>query len=142
MSALLWVLAAVVLVAAEALSGELILLMLAGGALTTAGVDAVFDTPLWVNGVVFSASSLLLLAVVRPLAKRQLLRGPKLMTNVQALEGRPAVALTRIDDAGGRVQIDGEEWTARAMSPGEVIEVGGHVTVVQIDGATAVVWGG
>ena len=40
----------------------------------------------------------------------------------------------------GRVRIGGEEWTARAIDDSLVIPAGATVDVLQIDGATAVVY--
>jgi membrane protein implicated in regulation of membrane protease activity len=39
----------------------------------------------------------------------------------------------------GRVRIDGEVWTARALDEDQVIEAGTSVHVVDIKGATALV---
>lgn len=140
MTALLWLAAAIVLVGAEMFIGDLVLLMLGGGALAAAGVDAIFDPPIWVDGVVFAVVSVLLLATVRPVAKRHMNSRPPLLTNTEALEGRHALVTERVDARDGRVKIGGDIWSARAMTPGEVIEPGTEVTVVQIDGATAVVF--
>jgi membrane protein implicated in regulation of membrane protease activity len=37
------------------------------------------------------------------------------------------------------VKLVGEVWTARPLNDDDVFEAGDHVTVVKIDGATAVV---
>ncbi|MEO9328490.1 NfeD family protein [Gordonia aurantiaca] len=140
MSALLWLAAAIVLVVAEMFGGELVLLMLAGGAFAAAGTDFVFEPPIWVDGLVFASVSVLLLVAVRPVARRHMLNRPPVLMNTEALEGRPAIVTERVDEHDGRVKIDGDIWSARAMDPSQVIEPGTHVTVVQIDGATAVVW--
>ncbi|MDY6810902.1 NfeD family protein [Gordonia sp. HNM0687] len=142
MTALLWLVAAMLLVIAEMFVGDLVLLMLGGGALATAGVSFAFDTPIWVDGVVFAVTSVLLLGVVRPVARRHMLNRPAVLTNTEALEGRHAVVTERVDEHDGRVKIGGDVWSARTLDPGEVIEPGMEVTVVQIDGATAVVWKG
>lgn len=142
MTALVWLAVAIVLVGAEMFIGDLVLLMLGGGALAAAATDAVFDPPLWVDGVVFAVVSVLLLAAVRPVAKRHMQTRPRLLTNTEALEGRHAFVTERVDEHDGRVKIGGDVWSARTMSAGEVIEPGTEVTVVQIDGATAVVWKG
>ncbi len=142
MSALAWLAAALVLVGVEALSGELILLMLAGGALVAGGAAAVFDPPVVVDGVVFAVVSVLLLGVVRPVAKRHLLRRPALATNVEALQGKTAVVIEQVDGRGGQVRLDGSTWSARAMHETDVYETGQDVMVMAIDGATAVVWKG
>ncbi|MDS1113719.1 NfeD family protein [Gordonia westfalica] len=140
MSALLWLAAAIVLVVAEMFGGELVLLMLAGGAFAAAGVDFVWEAPLWVEGLVFAVVSVLLLVAVRPVAKRHMLTRPAVLMNTEALEGQPAVVTEKVDRHDGRVKIGGDIWSARTMDPAQVIEPGTHVTVVQIDGATAVVW--
>ena len=140
MSALLWLAAAIVLAIAEMFGGELVLLMLAGGALAAAGVDFVWEPPLWVDGLVFAAVSVLLLVAVRPIAKRHMLNRPAVLMNTEALEGRPAVVTETVDGDDGRVKIGGDIWSARSVDPAQVLEPGTHVTVVEIDGATAVVW--
>ena len=40
------------------------------------------------------------------------------------------------------VKLDGDVWTARPLDPTEVYTAGTTVTVMKIDGATAVVWKG
>lgn len=140
MSALVWLAVAVVLIIAEMIVGDLVLLMLGGGALAAAGTEYLFDPPLWVTGVVFAVVSLLLVLGVRPVAKRHMLSRPRVLTNTEALEGKHAVVTEIVDDHDGRVKLDGEIWSARVLEPGDVIEPGTEVTVVQIDGATAVVW--
>jgi membrane protein implicated in regulation of membrane protease activity len=50
------------------------------------------------------------------------------------------VVLQRVDQNGGRVKIGGEEWSARAYMPDQVLEPGTEVEVVQIEGATALVY--
>ncbi|MFE0747909.1 NfeD family protein [Gordonia sp. NPDC058843] len=140
MSALLWLAAAIVLTVAEMFGGELVLLMLAGGAFAAAGVDFAFEPPLWVDGLVFALVSVLLLVAVRPIARRHMLNRPAVLMNTEALAGRHAVVTEQVDVNDGRVKIDGDVWSARAMDPTQVLEPGTHVTVVEIDGATAVVF--
>ncbi|MDL9935857.1 NfeD family protein [Gordonia sp. ABSL1-1] len=139
MSALVWLGVAILFVIAEMMAGELVLLMLGGGALAAAGV-ALLDPPLWVEVVVFAVISVLLLVGVRPVAKRHLMSRPRVLTNTEALTGRQALVTEPVDEHDGRVKIGGEVWSARALNPGETLAPGEHVTVVEIDGATAVVW--
>jgi membrane protein implicated in regulation of membrane protease activity len=61
-------------------------------------------------------------------------------TGAAALEGAKAVVLQRVDGRGGRVKIGGEEWSARSYMPDEEFDVGTEVEVVQIQGATALVY--
>ena len=72
--ALIWLIAALALAGAEALTGDLFLLMLGGGALAAAGSSLVFDD-LWVDGAVFLVVSVLLLVLVRPALRRHFTSG-------------------------------------------------------------------
>ena len=136
--ALIWLIAALALAGAEALTGDLFLLMLGGGALAAAGSSLVFDD-LWVHGAVFLVVSVLLLILVRPALRRQFLSGKGMPEPVKALEGKSALVLDRVARHEGQVKLDGEIWTARPFNDSDVYEPGDHVTVVHIDGATAVV---
>jgi membrane protein implicated in regulation of membrane protease activity len=75
-----------------------------------------------------------------PALRRRFAAGPGLAEPVRALEGRNALVLDRVAMYGGQVKLDGETWTARPLNHDDVYEPGDHVTVVRIDGATAVVW--
>ena len=77
---------------------------------------------------------------MRPLARGHLHMPPAIRTGTAALEGAHAVVLQRVDDNGGRVRIGGEEWSARAYMPDQVLEPGTQVEVVKIEGATALVY--
>lgn len=138
--AVLWLIAGVVLVAAEALSGDFVLVMLGVAALAAAGVD-VLGAPLWLDAVVFAVVSLGLIAVVRPAIKRRMNNPRELRTNVSALVGKEAFVVSEVDARGGRIRLDGEVWSARAQGD-DVFEVGERVTVIEIAGATAVVGAG
>ena len=135
---LIWLIAALALAGAEALTGDLFLLMLGGGALAAAGSSLLVDD-LWVHGAVFLVVSVLLLVLVRPALKRQFTSCKGLPEPAKALEGKSALVLDRVGRHEGQVKLDGEIWTARPFNDNDVYEPGDHVTVVHIDGATAVV---
>lgn len=139
-AALIWLIVALGLAGAEALTGDLFLLMLGGGALAAAGGAAVFDWPIWADGVVFLVVSVLLLALVRPAIRKRFSSGPALESGMEALPGKPALVLDRISRHEGQVRLEGEVWTARPLNDDDVYEPGDQVTVMKIDGATAVVW--
>ena len=136
---LIWLIAAVALAGAEALTGDLFLLMLSGGALAAAGSSWLLDWPIWADGLVFLLFSVLLLAGVRPALRRRLNSGPGLPERAKALEGKSALVLDRVARHEGQVKLDGEVWTARPYNENDVYDAGDQVTVVHIDGATAVV---
>lgn len=130
--------AAGVLAIAETLSLDLVLIMLAVAALATAGAAAL-GAPVMLQVGVFAVVSLGLVATVRPLAKRRLLPSHE-KTGIEALKGRNAVVVRTVDQHGGRVKLAGEEWSAQSYDPLQVLPIGATVQVMEIRGATAVVW--
>jgi membrane protein implicated in regulation of membrane protease activity len=96
--------------------------------------------PVWAVGFVFLLVSVLLLVVVRPVLRRRLTPGTGLPMGIKALEGKRAMVLDRVALDEGQVKLDGQVWTARPLNDGDVYEAGESVTVLHIDGATAVVF--
>lgn len=139
-AALIWLVFALVFVGAEALTGDMFLLMCGGGALATAVSSWLMDWPIWADGVVFLVVSVLLLALVRPALRRRLASTLTTPTGVKALEGKDALVLDRVVRDGGQVKLDGQVWTARPLNDSDIYEPGESVTVMHIDGATAVVF--
>src|ERR1700694_1590306 len=109
--ALIWLIAALALAGAEALTGDLFLLMLGGGALAAAGSSLLFDD-LWVHGAVFLVMSVLLLVLVRPAPRRPFMSGRGLPEPAKALEGKSALVLDRVARHEGQVKLDGAFWPA------------------------------
>jgi membrane protein implicated in regulation of membrane protease activity len=89
--------------------------------------------------LIFVAVSVALIAVVRPIAARHSAQRPQLVTGVDALKGKQAVVLERVDGSGGRIKLAGEVWSARALDTDRIYDVGQEVDVVEIEGATAIV---
>lgn len=112
--------------------------MLAVGALAAAGT-AGLGGGLVVQVLVFAVVSTALIAVVRPIATRHRADRPQLLSGVDALKGKQAVVLERVDGAGGRIKLAGEVWSARSLDTQVAYEVGQEVDVVEIEGATAIV---
>ncbi len=133
-----WVAAAVLLIAVELLSLDLVLLMLAGGAVGGA-IVAMLGGTLLAQALTAFVLSLLLLVFVRPLALRHLQVPRHTRTGVEALVGTHGLVLERVDARDGRVKLGGEVWSARASSGEVIYEAGAAVHVVRIDGATALV---
>jgi membrane protein implicated in regulation of membrane protease activity len=50
------------------------------------------------------------------------------------------VVLEPVSRHHGRIKLDGEVWTARPYNDDDLYQPGEQVTVMHIDGATAVVW--
>jgi len=137
--AIVWFIAALVLAGLELAVGEFTLLMLAGAALAAAGVSLA-GAPLWASVVAFAISAFGLLVFLRPFLRRRLAAPKALDTSPQALVGSSAVVLDSIGEHGGQVRLDGSIWSARSLDPTHTFAEGERVSVISIDGATAVVW--
>ncbi|MDQ3154762.1 MAG: NfeD family protein [Actinomycetota bacterium] len=140
MAAVVWLIAGLLLIAAEVLSGEFVLVMLGAAALAAAG-SSVLGAPVWIDVALFAVTSLALVTVARPVLKRRLGAGTGAITGIDALIGGTAIVVTAVDAHSGQVKLRGEVWTARAFDKTQVLEPGRFVTVMDISGATAVVWG-
>ncbi|MEU3507204.1 NfeD family protein [Streptomyces longwoodensis] len=106
---------------------------IAAAAAAGAGLGAVSQV------LVFVVVSVALIAVVRPIANRHRSQRPQLATGIDALRGKQAVVLERVDGSGGRIKLAGEVWSARALDGDQSYEPGQQVDVVDIEGATAIV---
>ena len=134
-----WLAVAVLLGVAELLSLDLILLMLAAGAGAGAATAAIgLGVPLQV--LVALVVSVAMLGLVRPNVVHRLHAGPELRTGPAALVGRTAVVIEPVDAHGGRIRLAGELWSARSYDETSRIPPGATVDVLEIDGATAVVY--
>lgn len=133
----IWLVIAVALCAAEALSGDFVLLMLGFGALTGVATAAITDE-LWIQLVVFAACSVALVFLARPMLLRHFHRTPPIPTGMEAVIGAHALTVEQVTSGGGLVKIGGETWSA-VSSDGRIIPTGSTVTVLAIRGATVVV---
>lgn len=104
-----------------------------------AAVTAALGGEVVAQVLVFVIVSVALIAVVRPIANRHRDQRPQHRSGIDALRGRSAVVLERVDGSGGRIKLAGEVWSARALDTDTSFEPGQSVDVVEIDGATAVV---
>jgi membrane protein implicated in regulation of membrane protease activity len=135
-----WVILAVILAAGEVASLSFFLAPFAVGAIAAALLDGAGVGAIG-QFAAFLASSLLLLAIVRPIARRHVSMPPQLRTGTAALVGETAVVLERIsnDEDVGSVRLKGQVWTARAYDDTDSYEPGSRVHVMEIRGATALV---
>jgi membrane protein implicated in regulation of membrane protease activity len=132
-----WLGLAMLLGVAELVSLDLILLMLAGGALVGAVTSLALPVPVQVFAAVLT--SVAMLALVRPNVVRRLHSGPDLVTGHDKLIGKQGVVISEVSCDAGQVRIAGEVWTARPYDDDAVIEPGARVDVFEIRGATAMV---
>jgi membrane protein implicated in regulation of membrane protease activity len=138
--ALSWLIFALALAGAELVTGDMFLVMLGGGALAAAVTAWLTNWPILGDGAVFLVVSVLLVVLVRPALRQRLTPARGLPTGIEALKGKSAVVLDRVARDAGQVKLDGQIWTARPYNDGDIYEPGDSVTVMHIDGATAVVF--
>src|SRR5437870_4286 len=114
--------------------------MFAAGAVAAAGVAA-GGLPLWVQVLAFAGVATATLAGVRPRLQRHLHQGVEATPmGVQAIEGSEGLVLEDIDLDHGVIKIEGEIWNARPYDATQTFEKGARVRVIEVKGATALVW--
>ena len=134
-----WLVAAIGLGVFEVLTLDLVLLMLAGGAVA-ALVASALGAGVTVQVLSFAFTSVVMLVFIRPYLLRNVRkRIPLVETNTAAHVGRQAVTMSVVTDRAGLVKLAGEEWSARTAAPELTFPPDTVVRVVSIDGATAIV---
>ncbi|MFJ1593072.1 NfeD family protein [Kitasatospora albolonga] len=136
---LVWLLAAAALGAAEFFTLTLVFGLLAGAALVAAVVAGV-GVGLLGQLVALGLAAVAGLAIVRPVALRHMAQAPPVHEGSDALIGKRAEVMQEVTATHGLVKVSGEEWSARALDESHVIPVGALVDVMEIEGATAVVY--
>jgi membrane protein implicated in regulation of membrane protease activity len=135
----IWVVAAVVLVVAEATTTAFVAIYFGFAALVTA-LAAVAGLPVALQLVVFGVVSVGSMALTRPALRGAFGRAAAFRTGVDAMQGRIGVVLRPIAELEpGQVKVGGETWTARSFYEGEPIPAGARIEVVRVEGVTALV---
>jgi membrane protein implicated in regulation of membrane protease activity len=136
----IWAILSVLLAVGEIFTPGLFFLGPIALAALAATLVAALGGGLLVQIIVFGVGSFAAVGLLRPLARKHLTMPRAIRTGAAALEGAKAIVLQHVDGRGGRVKIGGEEWSARSYMPDEEFDVGTEVEVVQIQGATALVY--
>jgi membrane protein implicated in regulation of membrane protease activity len=133
----MWLVAGGGLLVAEMLTVDLLFASLAFSAFMGAAAQGL-GANMAIQGLTFGVAAIISLFILRPIALKNLKkRTPDFATNVDALIGAPALAITEITDISGQVKLSGEIWSARSNTG--VISADSRLEVVAIEGATAVV---
>ena len=134
-----WLALALALGAAELASLDLILLMLAVGAIAGA-ISAGVGLPIVLQVLVAGGASIAMLALVRPNVVKRLHSGPELQLGHGKLVGRQALVTEDVTSlTPGRVKLAGEIWSAEPYDESLVIKAGETVEVLAMKGATVFV---
>src|SRR5919109_646508 len=134
----IWLIVATALVGVEVFSITFLFGPLAVAALLAALMAAVGFGPA-IQLVVFAAAAVASLAVLRPIAIAHVRTEIPARTGTAALVGQTALVLERVDANAGQVKLAGEVWSARAYDGNQSFEPGERVSVLEIQGATALV---
>ena len=133
MDAIIWLVLMVVFLMIEGASVSMVSLWFGAGALA-ALIVALIGGEIWLQVLVFFTVSIVLLAALRPLARKYLT--PKLSrTNIDSVIGQTGTVTADIDNisAQGQVRLASMEWTARSTS-GDPIPAGTLIRVDRIEG--------
>ena len=136
----IWLSLAFLLAIAEIMSLDLVLIMLAVGALAGAGIAVIAPSLWWLQILVASGVSIMMLLLLRPTLLAKVRSMPGYRSSTAKMVGSSGVATSQIDKSGGEIKVDGQSWTARPYSSDVVIEQGTEIEVYEIDGAIAVVY--
>ena len=133
----MWAVVIVILIVAELLTVDLLFASLAISAAAALTANALgYEMP--VQGIAFALFATLSLFFLRPIALKHLKKEvPGFATNMDALIGAPALALTEVNLNGGQIKLNGEVWSARSAAG--TISTNTQLSVVSIEGATALV---
>jgi membrane protein implicated in regulation of membrane protease activity len=135
----IWVVAAVVLLIAEATTSAFIAIYFGLAAIAAAAV-ALTGLGVVVQLIAFAALSVGSLTITRPALKRAIGSTALHRTGVDAMQGRIGVVTRAIGELeSGLVKVGGETWTARSFYDEEPIAEGSRVEVIKIEGVTALV---
>jgi membrane protein implicated in regulation of membrane protease activity len=134
-----WLVAAVALGVAEFFTLTLAFGLLAAAALVAAIVAGVGASVL-AQVLAFAITAGVGLLIVRPIARRQMTHPPVVREGSYALVGKKAVVLEEVTGTEGLIKLAGEVWSARALDENHVIPAGTLVDVMEIEGATAIVY--
>jgi membrane protein implicated in regulation of membrane protease activity len=134
-----WLVAAAALGVAEYFTLTLAFGLLAAAALVGALV-AGLGGGLLAQVLAFAITGAVGLLVVRPIARRQMSHPSLVREGSYALVGRKAVVVEEVTGSQGLIKLSGEVWSARALDENQVIPIGTPVDVMEIEGATAIVY--
>ena len=134
-----WLVAAAALLVAESFTLTLAFGLLAAAAVVAA-IVAGLGGALLMQVLAFAITAAVGLLIVRPIARQQMTHPSLVQEGSYALVGKKAVVVEEVTDTRGLVKLSGEMWSARAFDENQVLPPGTLVDVMEIEGATAIVY--
>ncbi|RMB59753.1 NfeD family protein [Tessaracoccus antarcticus] len=135
-----WGVIALGLAAAELLTLDLTLLMLAAGAAAGGATALVFPGVWWLQVVVAIAVAILTLAVLRPTLLAKVRNAPGYRSSLESIVGSSGVATAQITGSVGEVKVQGQVWEARSFDPSITVAPGQDIEVYGLEGITLIVY--
>ena len=136
-----WLAMIILFLVIEMITISLVSIWFVGGALA-AFIVSYFTGNIWIEVVVFLAVSVLLLVLLRPLARKlSVKQKDQMVSGAKAMIGRQAIVTEEIDNvhARGAVQVNGQYWTAKTELFKDTIPKDTIVDIIDVDGVKLIV---
>ena len=139
--AIFWLVTMVLFLILEMVTISLVSIWFVGGSFAAFLTTFIVHT-LWIEIIVFLGVSLILLFMLRPLARKfSVKQKDQIRSGAQSLIGKRAIVTEAIDNlhAKGEVQVNGQYWSAKTMDDYIKITKDSIVVIREVDGVRLVV---
>lgn len=138
MLTIFWLILVAVMLVIEIFTMGLTTIWFSLGAVAAA-IAAGLGAPLWVQILLFTVVSVVIMILVRPFALK-VMDGNRTKTNIDEVIGKQAEVIESIDNQKeqGKVRFRGVEWMARSVD-GSTVAAGDVVTVEEVSGVKLLV---
>ena len=136
-----WLAVIILFLVIEMITVSLVSIWFVGGALA-AFLAAYFTDTMWIQVVAFLAVSVVLLVLLRPLARKlSVKQKDQMVSGAKAMIGKQAIVTEEIDSvhAKGAVQVNGQYWTAKTKLFEDKIPKDTIVDIIEVDGVKLIV---
>lgn len=138
MNTIIWLIIVAVMLIIEIFTMGLTTIWFSLGAVAAA-IASGLEAPIWLQIVLFSVVSVLVMILVRPFAVK-VINKERIKTNIEEIVGEKAVVIEEIDNEKekGMVRFRGVEWMARSVD-GSILAVDEIVTIDTVSGVKLIV---
>lgn len=136
-----WLAMIILFLVLEMITVSLVSIWFVGGALAAFAVSYVTENIL-IQAAVFLGVSVVLLLMLRPLARRlSVKQKDQMVSGAKAMIGKQAIVTEEIDNvhAKGAVQVNGQYWTAKTKMFEDKIPKDTIVDIIDVDGVKLIV---
>lgn len=137
---LIWLIIAGVCFIAEMITVGFFIFWFGIGALLAMITSFIFPSNIFLQTLVFTISSIILLILTKPLVEKFTKKDKKIETNAFSIIGKKGLVVQDINPTFGvgQIKVAGEIWSAKT-NDGSKIEKGSEIQILGIDGVKAVV---